>query len=110
MRTGHLSIPSSQKMCQHPNCQQNFKSLKTKLLHHCKFEPECEREKGILIDLLGKFKSTVDNCLSKFNIDEASLREVAEFQSLQKQYEETSFIIMNKEQFFTAAGDTLKFY
>ncbi len=96
-------------MCQHPNCQNNFKSLKTKLLHHSKFEPECEREKGILFDLLGKFKSTVENLMSKFNIEEASLKDVAEYQSLNQQFEETSFMIINREHFFTATGDKIKF-
>jgi hypothetical protein len=96
-------------MCQHPHCKENFKSLKTKLLHHSKFEPECEREKGILFDLLGKFKSTVENLMSKFNIDEKIIKEVVEYQSLEKQFKETSCMIMNKEQFLTSAGDRIKF-
>lgn len=96
-------------MCQHPKCQQSFKSLKTKLLHHSKFEPECERDKGILIDLLAKFKSTVEDYMSKFNIDEESLEGVDEFKFLKKQFEETSCVIMNKEQLFTAAGDKINF-
>jgi len=99
IRSGHLNITNSEKECQHPNCVKNFKSLKTKLLHHVKFEPDCEREKNFLVDLVGKFRTTAEYFIKTYDIEKSSILNSKEYQNLKKQYEDTSAVISNKDQF-----------
>jgi hypothetical protein len=96
-----LTIANSEKTCQHPNCVNNFKSHKTKLIHHNKFEPDCEKEKSFLVDLVGKFKTTVEYFIKTNDIQESSILGSKEYQNLKKQYEETSAVILKKDQFKT---------
>ena len=109
VKTGHVSIPADQKECQHPNCKQSFKSHKMKFLHHSKFEPECETEKKILIDLIGKFQKTAESMMKLFKIEEASLKNDLEYKLLNEQFEETSKIIQNKELFYEAAQNKIQY-
>jgi len=110
LKTGHVQMPVDKKKCQHQNCIQNFKSLKMKFLHHSKFEPECENEKGVLMDLISKFQKTVESMMKLYEIKEDSLKDDIEYHSLNEQFEETKRIVQNKELFYEATQNKIQYF
>jgi hypothetical protein len=104
LKTGHVPMPRDERKCKHPNCMQTFKSHKIKLVHHRKFEKECEHDKIILIDLIGKFQKTAEGLIRMFKIKEDSLKNSVEYQSLNEQFEETAKIVQNKELFYAVTN------
>jgi len=109
LKTGHDSIRVDQLECQHQNCKQTFKTQKMRLLHHRKLEKECENDKLILIDLIGKFQKTAESMMKIYKIKEDSLKNDVEYISLNKQFEETMKIVQNKELFYEVTQNKIQY-
>lgn len=54
----HSNTDLNKLICQHKNCNFTSKTIKQKLMHHCKLEEFCTQEKNLLIGLLIMFQKS----------------------------------------------------
>jgi hypothetical protein len=96
MRTAHLNYIMKDITCLHNGVCHKFKSRKTKIMHHNKLEPECDKEKNLLMRLITCFNETIFD-ITKEKKEEEYLSKLKEFNDVEKQKENVRNVSLNKE-------------
>jgi hypothetical protein len=79
------------------------------MLHHDKLDEECKDEKQTLINLISKFKIGISEILKSNEIEQSEIRSMAEYKTLETQFDQTLQLVKNKEYFVSVMGEKLKF-
>ncbi len=96
MRTAHLNYKMKDITCLHNGVCHKFKTKKTKIMHHNKLEPECNKEKNLLLRLITRFNKTILD-IAKEKKEEEYVSKLKEFNDVKKQIIKVRTISLNKE-------------
>ena len=96
MRTAHLNYKMKDITCLHNGVCHKFKTKKTKIMHHNKLEPECNKEKNLLLRLITRFNKTILD-IDKEKKEEEYVSKLNEFNDVKKQIIKVRTISLNKE-------------
>jgi hypothetical protein len=55
--------------CDHQGCNIEFRTKKLKVMHHNKMEPNCKADRGVIVRLIGKYKKSLLNLMSRVRKD-----------------------------------------
>lgn len=106
VKTAHINYNESDINCIHNNkiCHE-FKTIKTKIMHHDRLEKECKLEKNNLMRLIASYDQTIEQLINNINkySDEEPINygELKEKIDLEKQKVKTKKNIIDKESFYS---------
>ena len=98
IRTAHLQYITKDVTCLHNGVCHRFKTQKTKIMHHNKLEPECRKEKNLIMNLISNFNKTLVSIIKEKN-EEEYLYKLKEYKDVENQKIKVGNISLDKELF-----------
>lgn len=99
----HKEYKDKERICQHIGCERKSKTIKLKLIHHDKLEPECKNEKRLLLSLVLNFKDAITSLLDNCNIYNTEMKIEKKYKievdNIRKQSEKLFSVNINKNEY-----------
>ena len=98
IKTAHLNYYIKDISCFHNGMCHKFKSVKTKIMHHNKLEPECRKERNLILRLITNYCKAIIEIIKKYN-EKEYLSKLKEYNEVEKQKIKVKEISLDKEVF-----------
>ena len=98
IKTAHLNYIIKDISCFHNGICHKFKSVKTKIMHHNKLEPECRKERNLILRLITNYCKAIIEIIKEHN-EKEYLSKLKEYNEVEKQKIKVKNISLDKEVF-----------